>query len=595
MTDKGVAIKYGDVAPEAKENFTATSSDSAFDTLSQLQEYNLNVQNYANPCELYSVILDGNAVPFPSDPNNANIGLISKRITNDSGLFADGNGSATPIKLTLTSNGQYSSIGLTLTFDTYNQIYCNDLHIEWYRNEVKIEESDFIPDNAFYFCNKKVENYDKIILSFRSLNMPKNRLRLTAIDYGYGTYFYGDELRNVKLIQQIDPISSQISIDTADFTLDSKSGLEYSFQRKQPLNIYFNGKLKATTFVSSAKRKAKFLWDVQSEDYIGMMDSMTFYGDMYENKNVVELLNDIFNWQEDKKKTQIPYYLEESLRNMTVTGHIPICTRREALMQVAFAIQAIVDTSDSDVVNIYTTQDDIKQTIPLNRIMQGQNFVDDETVTDVEVVLHRYEPKDTNNTENRVIAYNAREEGTGQNIFVKFNEPLHSLYAEYTDPSELVQYNANYAIINPQSKDFRLIGYGYEHITETKRKHNDIVLASEVEKVISIESATLVSPANINNVLEKCYNWLIKTNTTNLSIVEGKHIIDGGYIQYGEMEYGTFEYNQKAPDILEYDEPVKLGEFIGAETEYLGTVSGRLIKQSFNLNGGIIIKEAELK
>lgn len=594
MTDRGVAIKYGDVAPEAKENFIPTSPDSAFDTLAQLQEYNLNVQNYGNPCELYSVILDGNAVPFPPDPTTANIGLISQRITNDLGLFVNENGNAAPVKLTLTSAGQYSSIGLTLTFDTYNQIFCTDLHIEWYRNGSKIDEEDFIPDNAFYFCNKKVENYDKIILLFRSLNMPKNRLRLFAIDYGYGTYFYGNELRNVKLIQQIDPISSEISIDTADFTLDSKSNLEYSFQRKQPLNIYFNGQLKATTFVKSSKRKARFLWDVQSEDYIGLMDSMTFYGGMYVDENVVELLDDIFNWQEEKQETQIPYYIDESLRDMTVSGHIPICTRREALMQVAFAIQAIVDTSDSDVVNIYSPQDDIKQTIPLNRIMQGQNFVDDETVTDVEVVLHRYEPKDTTN-DNKIVVYNAREEGTGQNIFVKFDEPLHSLSVLNANPSELVQYNANYAIISPQSKSFKLIGYGYDHVTETHRKHNDVVLASEVEKAVSIESATLVSPANIDNVLEKCYNWLIKTNTTNLSIIEGKHIIEGGYVRYGQRKYGTFRYCQKAPDVVEYDEIVNLGEVVSAETEYLGDVTGRLIKQSFNLNGGIIVKEAVLK
>ena len=31
------------------------------------------------------------------------------------------------------------------------------------------------------------------------------------------------------------------------------------------------------------------------------------------------------------------------------------------------------------------------------------------------------------------------------------------------------------------------------------------------------------------------------------------------------------------------------------ETEYLGIVGGTLIKQSFNLNGNIIVKEAVLK
>ena len=46
MNNRGVAIRYGDVAPEAKENFVPTASESQFDTLEQLQQYNLNFPNY---------------------------------------------------------------------------------------------------------------------------------------------------------------------------------------------------------------------------------------------------------------------------------------------------------------------------------------------------------------------------------------------------------------------------------------------------------------------------------------------------------------------------------------------------------------------
>ena len=89
MNSRGVAIQYGDVAPEAKENFVPTASEREFDTLAQLQQYNLNFPNYANPCELYSVVLDGTATAFPSVPEQANLGLWSERITNDDGLFVD--------------------------------------------------------------------------------------------------------------------------------------------------------------------------------------------------------------------------------------------------------------------------------------------------------------------------------------------------------------------------------------------------------------------------------------------------------------------------------------------------------------------------
>ena len=578
MNNKGVEIRYGDVAPEAKENFVPTASESEFDTLAQLQQYNLGFPNYANPCELYQTVLDGTAQAFPSVPENANLGLWSEQISNDDGIFTE------PIVLELESVGQYSSQGLTLTFDTYNGIFATRLSIKWLRitdeGITTLDEKEYTPDNAFYFCRNFVKNYNKVVITFYSLNMPKNRLKLRVIDYGYGTFFYGDELRGVKLIQEIDPISTQISINTADFTLDSKSDMEYSFQAKQPLSVYFNGKLKATTFVKKSTRKAKRLWSIQSEDYIGLLDSVPYYGGIYTNKNAVELLTDIFT------VAKVPYSIDDVFADAVVTGYVPFTTCRDALMQVAFAMQAVVDTSNSEVVKVFALEEDVKQTIPLNRIMQGQNFTDEETVTGVEVAVHSYKP--INET---VDVYDANESGTGQNVFVKFSEPLHDL--SITNGT-ITQSHTNYAVINANSGCV-LRGQQYEHTTQTRRKNNPVVLANDVKKIVAIDNATLISRYNIDNVLNRCYNWLINVNSTNLKIVEGKHIQYGDYYKYGEHKYGTFKYGQKYPNIVIYDETVNIGENIKAETEYFGVVGGRLIKQSFNLNGNIIIKEAVLK
>lgn len=586
MNNKGVEIRYGDVAPEAKENFYASVNNKAdFVNLSQLQQYNLDFPNYANPCELYQTVLDGTASAFPSVPENENLGLWSSQLSNDDGTFTE------PIVLELQSVGQYSSQGLTLTFDTYNGIFASRLSIKWLRitddGTETLAEQEFTPDNAFYFCRKKVENYNKVVITFYALNMPKNRLKLRVIDYGYGTLFYGDELRNVKITQELDPISTQISINVVDFTLDSRSDMEYSFQQKQPLSIFFNGELKATTFVKKSTRKAKRLWSIQSEDYIGLLDSIPYYGGIYTNKNAVELLTDIFT------VAKVPYSIDDVFSNAVVTGYIPFTTCRDALMQVAFAIQAVVDTSNSDVVKVFALEEEVKQTIPLKRIMQGQNFSDDETVTGVEVAVHTYKPiTETMNV------YDATESGTGQNIFVKFSEPLHDLsitkgsFAVDDKGNELK--HTNYAVINANTGCV-LKGQKYEHTTQTRRQKNPVVLASEIEKTVSVESATLVSQHNIDNVLEKCYNWLTKTNTTNLKIVEGKHVEYGDVIKWGQRKWGTFKWGERTPNIVTYDQGVNLGENINAETEYLGVVSGRIIKQSFNLNGNILVKEAVLR
>lgn len=596
MNTNGVAISYGDVAPDAKENFEPSASENQFDNLSQLQQYNLSFPNYANPCEMFQTVLDGTAKAFPSVPEDTNLGLWSERISNEKGLFVDDEGDEEPIVLTLTSDGQYSSQGFTFTFDTHNNIYCNSLNIKWYRDgeiikdkDDKEQSKDFTPDNAVYFCRNQVNYYDRVVITFYSINMPKNRLKLRAIDYGYGTFFYGNELRNVKLIQELNPISTEISINTADFTLDSKTDMNYSFQAKQPLSVYFNGKLMATTFVKSSKRKAKYLWDVQSEDYIGLMDSIPFYGGMYNEKDAYELLEEIFN------TAKVPCSINENLKGVLLYGYIPFTTCRDALMQVAFATQNVVDTSNLDVVKIYKLPDEniVSQNIPLERIMQGQNFTDEETVTSVEVAVHTYKPI----TESADV-YNAAESGTGENIFVKFSEPLHDLSiingSFASDDEGNVLKHTNYAVINA-NEGCILTGQKYEHTTSIKRKDNPVVLASAIEKIVAVDNATLVSTSNIDDVLKNCYNWLMKTTQTNLKIVEGKQVSGGEVMRYGDAKYGEIKYRQLTEKIVTYDKPVNLGEVITCKTEYMGDIIGRIIKQSFNLNGGIIIKEAVLR
>ena len=147
--------------------------------------------------------------------------------------------------------------------------------------------------------------------------MPYNRLKLTVIDYGYTTFFYGNELQNVSVTQQINPITSDISINTTDFTLVSKRDIDYSFQAKQPLFVYFDGQLKSTTFINKATRRSRTTWNISSQDYIGLMDKIPYYGGIYNSKKASEILDDIFS------VAKIPYRLADDFSAVTLNGYIP--------------------------------------------------------------------------------------------------------------------------------------------------------------------------------------------------------------------------------------------------------------------------------
>lgn len=581
----GLSIRYGDIAPEAKETFVAEVNDNEFDSLSQLQKYNLAFPNYANPCERYSVALDGNSVPLPENKTPI-VGLWSKQQSRKDGTFE------TPIKLTLVSEPMFSSKGLTFTFDMLNNVYPTSIKIHWWSDSngelTDLGEKTFIPDNAMYFCENRIEYYNRVVITFTGINMPYNRLKLRAIDYGYGTVFYGDELRSVTMLQEINPISQSISINTCDFTVVSDRNIDYSFTAKQPISIYYNGQLRATNFVDSATRQSKNVWSIKSEDYIGIMDGTPFAGGVYKDKNAIELISEIF------AKSKVPFEIRDIDETATVTGYIPYTTCREALMQVLFVLGAVVDTSNLDVASVYRLDEEVKQVIPLSRIKPGQKVTDSSTITSVVMTAHSYSEKEELTESDAVFVYEAKTEGFGKEVFVKFSQPLYNIYWSY-DHGTVKEYSANHAIVIPTDEKFRMWGFPYDVVTTEHEKKNPLLVKTDVEKVYSVSNATLVNPDNVNAVLERCYAWAIQNREISMKIIEGKHVSGGLPIKWGDRKWGSFKWGEKTPRVVTYDQEVNVGDKLQTETEYLGVLEGRVIKQKFSYVGGIVVKEATLK
>lgn len=542
-----ILVRYTDIAIGAKEDFSVDTGSSLAQSNNEL--FNIDSEEkrggYTIPLELNSMVLDGSSEFLPENEGEANIAYISENISNENGRFE------TPIQFYILAEGFYASTGITLIFDEIKNIYATHLNIKWYRNNVLLHDEYFYPTSANYFCNAKVDFYNKIVITFYSSNLPFHRLRMSAIEYGLKIEFEGNELKSAKIIQEIDPISSSIPANTFDFTIDSKRDIDFSFQARQPIECYFNNNPIAVTFIKNVKRKSKTIWDIKSEDYIGLMDTIYFKGGLYTNKRAEELLRDIF------AVAKIPHELKSDFSNVYLTGYIPYTTCREALMQVVFAMGAVADTSNSDFVKIFYLNNAVSQKIPKRRIFVGQNFDNETRVTAVELVSHSYsEISDT------VVAYEAQKSGSGSNIFVMFSEPLHSLSIQ---SGSIIESGVNYAIINANS-DCVLTGQKYEHTRIIYRKENPFVLTTDIENVISIENATLISLNNVDKILNSCYNYLVNTEQTQMKIAEGKN-----------------------------DNSTAVGDFIACETEYLGEKQGRIIKQSFSLVGGILAKDSIMR
>ncbi|MDR1940027.1 MAG: hypothetical protein LBQ40_04450 [Clostridiales bacterium] len=535
-----VTITYKDIAVGADEDFSADANDKqAFSNVGGI--VNLSPKaNYGTVGELNNWLLDGSAAIFPDDTVGEDFGFWSASLSNDDGVFPQ------PIMLTLTADEYiYNSAGITLTFDETNNVFASLVLLRWYNGDTLLSEKAFNPDMPKYFCNNRVNGYNRLEIVFLKLNMPRTFLKVYGVEFGVTRLLKGDEITKTNVINEINPLSTELSVNTFDFTLISKDEIEYVFQRKQALELRFKGVLKGLYFVENYKRTARNKYDVQAVDYIGLLDKTTFYGGMYDDYSAADLMGEIFG------AANIPYTLSEEFSGATVTGYLPITTCREALKQVAFAIGAVIDTTDSDKLNVFKLSDTVIHTFGSGEIFQGQNIEQSDPLTEFDLTEHSY----TEDGET-VTLYKTDGNGIEENIFVEFPEPV-----KLNPNDAILDSNANYALINATA-DTILTGKKYTHTTKIVTKKNPLIGSSDLKNIMKIEGATLINSTNSAEVLERCYNYFMKNVTVNNNII----VTD-----------------------------VKVGDTVEVETDYMGVITGVIESLRYNLNGNKIKAEAAIR
>lgn len=572
--NNGVWLNYGNYAPEAKENFVASATDKAsFSNLDNLNDYQYKFYNYGSPCEEYNTLLDGSALIIPNQ-DTVNVAFWSEQISDENGNFTN------PIVLTLTAEQNYSSPGLVLTFDKNNNVWATSINVKWYNGTSLLSNQDYTPNSAIYEINNDVELYNKIVITFNKINAPKTRLRFTSIDYGSGAIISKENIQSVGITQEINPISVELIENTANVTLQFYQNENYLFQRKQPISIYFNDRLLQIIFIKSISKKGQHIVTLKGEDYLGLMSDIDYKGGIFKNKNAISLIGDICD------TANVSYEIDTELSDESVTGYIPYTTCRDALQQVAFAIGAVVDTSNSEKVRIFKLNTSETKTINASRIMQGQTFDEEDKITRIEITAHKYVSNGLEDEE--VDLYDASEDGEGTEILVVFSEPIHDLIISSGIISE---YDDNYAIISARDSSCKLRGHKYVHTTFTKGINNPNVTASDPEKVATISDATLISKSNIDNVLEACMNYYKINTSLNSDIIEKMHVLKNSV--YGQNLYGTVKYGKGVN--INWDSPINLGDILNVSNFNNTLYTGTLIRQFFNISRYAILKETVVK
>lgn len=369
-------------------------------------------------------------------------------------------------------------------FDTYTDDHPQTMSVEWYRGTTLLTSETYNVDSAEYFCNTPVQAYNKIVITIGNMTKADRYLKIFNITDGISRQFYNDELENVELIEQITNNVTALNINEASLQILPQSSAGILFQRTLPFSIYRNEVLLGKFFVNtSTSNTDKTLFSVKVNDYISMLEGQTYLGGLYSGATVSSVVADILG--------TIPYTLDNTLGTKTISGYLPILNKREALRQVAFCINALVDTSRSDNIIIKPLPTTVSRTIPKSEIVSIET-TEENITTKIELETTSLVTKKRQEADD---IFEGKLNGGTTSII--FDSPKFDLSITNGTISSS---NLNYAIITGTGTTTTLTGKDYQQASSTSSKTNPYVVTTDVEKIETYESTLVCDTPIINNL-----------------------------------------------------------------------------------------------
>lgn len=489
--------------------------------------------------------LDGTFETFPDHPEADAWGIWSKSLSNEDGSFDS------PPVLTLTFQSNHSAIGIGFEFNPHDNSYCNDLNVKYYNVSTLLSDANIQPDNWRYSYNNKVENYNKMVLTFRSMNKAGRYLKVQNIIHGVVKVFDNDMITQASLLEEVDITSSELTINTFDFKVFSKDddfnifnpgGVYNVLQKKQQINLegVIDGVQKGfgTFYLDEWKSEANKIMNFSTVCGVGVMDGTYFYGGIYENIAAKDLVEEIMN------SAGFGYMIDESLQNIQLTGWIARCTHREALQQVAIAVGGYVDTSRSGSVKIRNLPDinGLYTELGRDRKHVGTTATLREYVTGVNITEHNY----ILNADSVIKLYESTLEAG-------MNEILFSSPVSITTISgaTIQEQGVNHCIVSVASAGTVVIrGYKYEDNTKVVSYKMTDLPAGEKENIKEVSKATLISSSNSLEVAKRLFDYYQMRIEQGLTFVVEDEIVGGvANIEIAEGEYRKAVIEQLQTDL----------------------------------------------
>ncbi|MBR4290670.1 MAG: hypothetical protein IKT52_08535 [Oscillospiraceae bacterium] len=487
-------VKYIDAPVGAQDEARATATASQpFSSAEQIVSGATDMP-YAT-LEPSSWSLDGSRALFGNSPEN--IGWWSKERTGDDGRFAE------PPVINISFPQPYTATGFTFVFWPSMNQWCSEINVTWYNGDNVLANVAANPDGPSWILANAVEAFDRIEVKLLETNMPSQFAKIQQIQIGQVVVFLQDELTRVSLLNEIDPSLCELSTDTLTIEILEKKDRALIPQKNQEMCLIRDGVQIALQYITDSSRENQRFYTFRCQSAIGRLED-EFLGGIYNGYPIDTLLSAVLegfaaDW--------------EPFSGQKVTGYLPVCTKREALQQIAFAIGAVVTTQGNGAIRLVPLSENVEAEFTGDNIFSGAKVSREAQTATVQVFSHRFAA--SSETENLL----ENEEINGSNVLYVFADP----HYEYSiSGGSIVSSGENWVRISA-SGAVTLTGKKYLHSTSVRKIENQYATAAEKGNVVSVEDATLVHSGNVEAVLTRLYNYnTLKNVLTQEVVVEGQ-------------------------------------------------------------------------
>lgn len=282
---------------------------------------------------------------------------------------------------------------------------------------------------------------------------------------------------------------------------------------------YYNGGSYIGKFyVVDAQRTGKSVYTIKAKSAIGVLDVMPYYGKLFVNTPISDAIHDII-LTDGMRKTETPFLLGlaesivlgSNLDTVSVTGWIPVCTKREALHHVLFAQGINILKSENDAFLISRISNLNSGEIDPNGEYEGGSVDLTERVKSVEVTEHSYVQSPNADP---IVLYDNTETLIDLGTTVVFDSaPIVAASLSVSGTLEILASNENCAIVRGVGT---LTGIPYTHTTNVISRINN---SNADGQSISVSDATMVNTVNSNAVADRLYDYYSQKREIKIPIV----------------------------------------------------------------------------